>query len=134
MRPMSFFKKLLQIFRPSMQVPKKSYKTVLPDARDLDPEFLEQSANQGNTTDMPISDMLDLHHFSPKDLKFLLPEYLEECRKAGILEIRVVHGKGKGVLKKTTHSILERIDFVESFKLADERSGSWGATWVRLKP
>ena len=81
-----------------------------------------------------IDGVLDLHHFSPKDLKYLIPDYIEECRKKGILEIRLIHGKGVGNIRRSVHSLLDRNDNVSSFALADERFGSWGATIAHLKP
>jgi len=80
-----------------------------------------------------ISGVLDLHHFSPKDLKYLIPDYLEECAKNNIDEVKIVHGKGRGVLRRTVHSLLQRNPGVVSFRLASEQSGSWGATIVKLK-
>jgi len=90
-----------------------------------------------NTTAEPIKleidGTLDLHHFSPKELKHLIPDYLEECRKKGIYEIRVVHGKGKGVLRRTVHSILANLSGIHSYHLAPENRGGWGATLVYLQ-
>ncbi len=83
---------------------------------------------------IPIDGTLDLHTFDPRDVKELLPEYLAECRKRGILLVRVVHGKGTGALRETVHAILRRLPEVASFRLADEFSGSWGATLVELMP
>ena len=59
---------------------------------------------------------------------------LEACRRRGILEVRVVHGKGTGALRETVHAILERLPGVASFRLAGEDRGSWGATLVVLEP
>jgi DNA-nicking Smr family endonuclease len=81
----------------------------------------------------PIDGVVDLHGFEPKDVKDLVPEYLRECRARGILEVRIVHGKGTGVLLKTVHAILGRLPEVASFRLARDGS-SWGATLVDLKP
>lgn len=86
------------------------------------------------SVDLPIDGTLDLHTFHPREVKELLPEYLEACRRAGILEVRVVHGKGTGALRKTVHAILERLPGVASFRLAGEDRGSWGATLVVLEP
>jgi DNA-nicking Smr family endonuclease len=83
---------------------------------------------------LPIESNLDLHTFHPRDVKDLLPDYLHECRKRGILEVRIIHGKGTGALRETVHAILKRLPEVASFKLADETAGSWGATLVLLKP
>ena len=84
--------------------------------------------------EMPIDGTLDLHTFQPKELKTLLPDYLEACREKGILQVRVVHGKGTGALRRTVHALLERLPEVESFRLAGADAGSWGATLVFLKP
>ncbi len=81
----------------------------------------------------PIDGVLDLHTFQPGEVKDLLPEYLHECRKRGILEARIIHGKGTGMLRETVHAILRRMPEVASFRLADETAGSWGATLVELR-
>lgn len=83
--------------------------------------------------ELPIDGTLDLHTFHPREVKDLLPEYLALCREKGILEVRIIHGKGTGALRETVHSILKRLPEVVSFGLAGEGSGSWGATIVILK-
>jgi DNA-nicking Smr family endonuclease len=84
---------------------------------------------------LPISDTLDLHTFDPKDLPELIPDYLEACREEGLLRVRIIHGKGKGILRERVHAILRRLgDIVEDFQLADRHSGDWGATVVLLRP
>ncbi len=82
---------------------------------------------------VPIEDSLDLHTFSPKEVPSLLQEYLSECAKAGMLEVRIIHGKGKGFLREKVHSFLRKSSLVESFHLADNSAGGWGATIVQLK-
>jgi DNA-nicking Smr family endonuclease len=84
--------------------------------------------------ELPIDGVLDLHTFRPKEVKDLLPDYLEECRKRGILDVRIIHGKGTGVLQRRVHAILGRLPEVRSFRLAGEDAGGWGATLVRLNP
>jgi DNA-nicking Smr family endonuclease len=83
--------------------------------------------------ELPIDGILDLHTFSPKDLKHLIPDYLDECRKADILQVRIIHGKGIGNLRRTVHAILRKLPAVREFKLADEHGGGWGATLVELR-
>jgi len=79
-----------------------------------------------------ISGELDLHNFSPRDLKTLIPDYLEECLKANILEVKIIHGKGTGALRRSVHALLQRNPLVKSYELADMINGSWGATIVTL--
>lgn len=83
---------------------------------------------------LPIDGSLDLHTFSPKELGELVPAYLEECRKRGIYEVRIIHGKGRGNLRRSVHAILARLPDVCDFRLADETGGGWGATLIRLNP
>ncbi len=83
--------------------------------------------------ELEITDALDLHAFSPKDVKSVVETYLLEARKRNFRTVRIIHGKGIGVQRETVKRILERTDFVESFKSASEFMGSWGATVVQLK-
>ena len=81
----------------------------------------------------PINGMLDLHAFKPNEINSLIPEYITECINRNIVEIRIIPGKGKGVLRRGVHAILERDPRVISFEMAKDRS-SWGATIVHLTP
>lgn len=90
------------------------------------------AAFAGEAVPLPITGELDLHPFRPSDLGDLLPAYLAECRARGIREVRVIHGKGTGTLRETVHAFLRGSPLVASFRLGDERSGSWGATLVTL--
>lgn len=83
---------------------------------------------------LPIDGVLDLHTFRPQDVKEVVIEYLEACREKGILEVRVVHGKGIGNLRRTVQSILSKHPEVISFADATEYYGGMGATFCRLKP
>jgi len=83
---------------------------------------------------VPIDGTLDLHAFHPRDVKDLVPDYLAECRARGILDVRIVHGKGTGSLRETVHAVLRRMPEVSSFRLAGGDAGSWGATLASLTP
>lgn len=85
-----------------------------------------------NPRKLPIDGVLDLHTFRPEDLGTLIPDYIEECIKEDIYEIRIIHGKGKGNLRRSVHALLERNPKVQSYSLAGDRSG-WGATVASLK-
>jgi DNA-nicking Smr family endonuclease len=82
---------------------------------------------------LPVEDYLDLHPFRPKDIPSVLEEYLEQSRLAGFREVRIIHGKGKGVQRNIVQSWLRKQTAVESFRDAPLEAGSWGATLVILR-
>ena len=94
----------------------------------------ESAAELQGPVQLPIEGVLDLHTFRPQDIKELVPAYLEACRERGLLKVRIVHGKGIGNLRRTVHSLLSRLPEVESYTLASEPFGGWGATIVCLRP
>lgn len=83
---------------------------------------------------MPVNGELDLHSFSPKDVKAVVLETIEQHRARGILALRIVHGKGIGNLRRTVHALLDRHPGVVSYRLGGHGAGSWGATLVDLRP
>ena len=93
---------------------------------------MDDGADTG-VVEIPIEDWIDLHTFSPKEIPSLLEDYLSECQKKGFREVRIIHGKGKGVQRAVVRSFLEKSPLVESFRQAPVEAGSWGATLVNLK-
>jgi DNA-nicking Smr family endonuclease len=93
----------------------------------------ENGGDPGEPVALPIDGTLDLHSFRPSEVPSLLAEWMEECRARGICELRVVHGKGTGALRRTVEALLARSPAVESFRAADEAAGGWGATLVTLR-
>ena len=82
---------------------------------------------------LPIDGTLDLHTFRPADAADVVAEWLDACAAAGLRDVRVVHGKGIGALRRTVHAVLERHPLVLSFRTAGEDGGGWGATLVTLR-
>jgi DNA-nicking Smr family endonuclease len=99
---------------------------------DEDDEDDEADEADDQITQVPITDELDLHHFSPREVGDLVTEYLHEAHAIGLRTIRLIHGKGIGALRRTVHAALDRHPLVASYRLADDRS-SWGATIVELR-
>lgn len=86
------------------------------------------------TVTLPLDGVLDLHTFRPEDVLDLVAEYIEACREQGILRIRIIHGKGKGVQRAAVRTLLEKNPAVTAFSDAPLEAGSWGATIADLSP
>ncbi len=82
----------------------------------------------------PVGDVLDLHTFRPAEIADLLDDYFAECQRLGIHAVRLIHGKGSGILRERVHGLLRRDPRVVSFRLAPPEAGGWGATLVDLLP
>ncbi len=97
-------------------------------------EGTDAVADEPEVIEIPIDGTLDLHTFRPQELGELLPDYLAACRERGILQLRIVHGKGTGALRRSVHALLERSRLVADYRLAGVGAGDWGATLVELHP
>lgn len=82
---------------------------------------------------VPITDILDLHSFPPRDVKDAVEAYLEEARARGFKYLRIIHGRGIGVQREMVRGVLARTEFVQDFSDAPAEAGGWGATIVTLK-
>ena len=80
--------------------------------------------------ELEITDSIDLHAFSPKDVKAVTIAYLEEARKKGFSLVRIIHGKGIGVQREIVRGVLRETPFVKGFKSGDEFGGGDGSTVV----
>lgn len=77
---------------------------------------------------LPIEDHIDLHPFAPRDIPSVVEEYVWQCHEEGLREVRIIHGRGKGVQRRIVQSALERNPLVESCHDAPAERGGWGAT------
>lgn len=84
------------------------------------------------TVEIEITDSIDLHSFSPKDVKRVVEAYLDEARAKGFQFVRIIHGKGIGVQRELVRNVLKEKDFVKRFRSGDEFSGGSGATVVEF--
>ncbi len=79
-----------------------------------------------------VGEEIDLHTFLPAECADVVEEYVRAAHEQGLRSVRIIHGKGKGTLRRTVHAVLARHPAVASYTLGDQRSGSWGATLVTL--
>ena len=85
------------------------------------------------TVELAVTDVLDLHSFSPGEMGDLVRDYLDLACERGFAQVRIVHGRGVGVQRERVRRILERDARVEAFGDAPAEAGGWGATWARLR-
>ncbi|HEX4955515.1 MAG TPA: Smr/MutS family protein [Thermoanaerobaculia bacterium] len=95
-------------------------------SEDEDDDFPE-------AVELPITDVLDLHSFPPRDVPDLVRAWLDEVVALGFTEVRIIHGRGVGVQRQTVRTLLERDPRVAHFQDAPAEAGGWGATVVRLR-
>src|SRR5262249_53540281 len=85
------------------------------------------------TFSVQIGDVFDLHTVSPKDVEWVVEEYLSEAHRLGFKALRIIHGRGIGVQRETVRRVLARTSFVIAYGDAPMEAGGWGATIVTLK-
>lgn len=96
-------------------------------------QMTERADVEGVAVD-PLDGELDLHTFRPEETAELVRDYVMACHEKGVLALRIVHGKGKGTLRRTVHHVLSSMPEVASFRLSEPLRGGWGATLVELHP
>ena len=86
----------------------------------------------GDPVELPITDVLDLHPFRPREIPSVVREYLDVAFESGLRRLRIIHGRGMGVQRRTVRTLLARDARVTAFGDAPLEAGGWGATWVDL--
>ena len=93
----------------------------------------EDDAWEPEVVEVPIEEAIDLHLFAPRDIPTVVEGYLEAAAERGFREVRLIHGKGKGVQRRRVQEILAEHPLVEEFFDAPATRGAWGATIARLR-
>ena len=81
---------------------------------------------------LPIEDVLDLHPFEPREILEVVDAYLDAALERGLCEVRLIHGRGKGVQRARIQQMLQHDRRVRSWHDAPPGRGGWGATLVWL--
>ena len=80
---------------------------------------------------IPIEPELDLHAFAPRDIPSVVDEYLQAAHEKGLTEVRLIHGRGRGIQRGIVQSVLEKHRLVASFQ--DDTASHLGATICQLR-
>ena len=123
----ALFDHLTRLFSPG-KPPRPEAKSPAPEEDDDEP-----LPDPDAIAVLPIEDAIDLHGFAPRDIPSVVEEYLNEAHARGFPEVRLIHGRGKGVQRRVVQSILARHPLVESYRDAPATRGGWGATIARLR-
>lgn len=119
--------------------PRRRILGVVADPSDTDPSDTDPSDTEPDdeelpeTVEIPITDSIDLHWFRPAETGEVVDAYLEAAAEAGFREVRIVHGRGRGVQRHRVQRRLARSPHVERFADAPSDRGGWGATLVWLR-
>lgn len=82
---------------------------------------------------LAIEDAIDLHGFQPREITSVVESYLEAAVQAGFDEVRLIHGRGKGVQRTRVRKLLRSHPDVLKYVDAPAHRGGWGAQIVTLK-
>lgn len=75
---------------------------------------------------------LDLRGIRGEDAIAKLDEWLHDARLLGMYSLRIIHGRGYGILRKMIQEHLRSLSFVEHFEHESEQLGGDGVTLVRI--
>jgi DNA-nicking Smr family endonuclease len=103
------------------------------EGRDDEGEVEVERGDPEAAVELELGDVLDLHSFPPREVAALVRDYLDLAVERGWPQVRIVHGKGRGVQRETVRRILAADPRVEAYGDPPGEAGGWGATWVRLR-
>lgn len=92
----------------------------------------ENRPDSEEPTELPITDVFDLHSFRPREVPSVVRAYLDAAYEKGLRRVRIIHGRGVGVQRRTVRTLLERDPRVARFGDAPPEAGGWGATWIEM--
>ncbi len=98
------------------------------DVRETAHDLHDDTSPADDPVVLPLEDHIDLHPFAPRDIPSVVEEYVWQCHEEGLREVRLIHGRGKGVQRRIVQSALEKNPLVESCHDAPPERGGWGAT------
>lgn len=99
----------------------------------MDEDLFDAAGEELDEVELEITDVLDLHTFPPAEVKDLVRDYLELAYAKGLRQVRIIHGKGIGVQRRTVRALLDKDPRVVRYGDPPGEAGGWGATWVTME-
>ena len=81
---------------------------------------------------LPVDSEIHLRRLTVDDALFKLDRYLNDAFMTGLCQVRIIHGKGTGILRQAIRKQLENHSLVKSCRPGDYREGGAGVTIVEL--
>lgn len=121
----------VQVGNMRMEVAYRDIEEVRPQANNpqLSTSILDIQHSKANS----VTNELNLHGKTVSETLVEIDKYIDDVVLAGLLDVRIVHGKGTGTLRRVVHDFLSEHPMVEKFRTAAENEGAEGVTVVTLK-
>jgi dsDNA-specific endonuclease/ATPase MutS2 len=104
-----------------------------PSAREGSEFPARPASDEIPAVELEITDVLDLHSFPPREVATLVRDWLDLAYARGFRTLRIIHGRGKGVQRRTVQTLLARDARVARFEDAPTGAGGWGATVIEMR-
>jgi len=76
---------------------------------------------------------LHLRHMRAEEALRDLEKFVDDALLAGLSNVRIIHGKGEGILRKVTQEFLRKHPGVASYRDGEPGEGGHGATVVQFR-
>lgn len=121
----------IRVGNMQMQLTYTDIDNVIPkkESQNLTPSVLEIQHKKANS----IKDELCIHGMLVKEGLDIADKYLDDAYLAGLLKVRILHGKGTGALRSAVHKVLDGNPHVVEYQFASPSEGGEGVTIVKFK-
>ena len=112
-----------------MNMPKDSLTRI--DVQEDTTKHNTRSILQNKATN--VKSEIDIRGKNFEDAKDIVDKYLDDAYLSGLKSVRIIHGKGTGVLRKKLREHFRSVKTIKSYKDAEYNEGGDGVTVVILK-
>lgn len=108
-------------------------KQLMPLSKKKADERTYQKIKEVRSSSLTISPEIDVRGENIEEAITVIDKYLDDAALSSLSHVRIIHGKGTGVLRKGLHEHFKRHPHVKSFEYAAYNEGGNGATVIELK-